>query len=220
MPRDGLEHGLPARGGQDGACRVGVSRLQVHQPRAGPGQRVFQHIRLDAVAVAGHGHQGEPRCTGDSDRADIGRRLEDDRVARSAQVPEHGRERCLPARGDQHILAGHGSGGLGREMRAQLGKALRRQPAPRLWPSHGPGSRGSEQSERLQPLVEEPAAQRQRIGRCWLYQAFQVSAQTGPGAKRERLPRDIGRCHGRAARRRVGTASRTRHEQAAHGQIG
>ncbi len=81
-------------------------------------------------------------------------------------MPEHGRQRCLPARGDQHILAGHGSGDLGREVRAQLGKALRRQPAPRLRPSHGPGSRGREEPEWLQPLVEEPAAERQRIGRC------------------------------------------------------
>jgi hypothetical protein len=198
--------------------RVGVERLAVDEARAGAGERLRQQVGAHAVAVAGDGHHAQPGGAGGDDGAQVGRRLDQDGVARRRQRAERGRQRGLAARADDDVVRAQAPAGLAGEPGAQLLAPLDGSALPGAGAPRGAGQRRSDHRDRLQVERQIAAGERDRAGWRDGQQLLERLALDGTRPERHRLPREVGRRLGLRARCHEGPAAGPWLEDALRGE--
>jgi hypothetical protein len=167
--RGGVAHGRgdrdPAVGGEARAVRVRVQRLAVEEPGAGAGERGGELVGSHAVGVGRHRDHPQPGGPGGGQRAEVGRRLDEQRVAGCAERAQRRRERGLPAGADHHVVGAQAGPGLPGEPGPQVLASLGRPALPRRRLAGGAGEGGAERGGRLQVRVQVSAGQRNGPGR-------------------------------------------------------
>ena len=173
--------------------RVGVQRLAVDQARAGALEGLGEEVGAHAVGVAGDGDDAQAGRAGGDDRAEVGRRLDEHRIAGARPA------RGTPWRGP----AGRPSR---RRRRARAGcrrpGARTTRAAPR-GPSTGPRSQAPvrraararaapDEVQRLQVERQVAARQRDGAGRRDREQLLQRRALDAARAERHGLPGEVG----------------------------
>ena len=160
-----------------------------------------EQVRADAVGVGRDRDRAQAGGAQRRDRAEVGRRLDEDRLAGRGEGAERGRQRGLAAGADDDVVAADVAAGLAREPLAQRLQALDREAAPRLRPARGAAERGAQRGDRLKIGMEVPTGERDRaIGREGEQRVERRGLQRRPVGERDLLPAEVRRPLGRDAR--------------------
>ncbi len=160
-PRDPQHLGPPGRC-EDGSGRVLEQRLAYEHPRAGRVEGGGEQLRPDAFGIHRDGHGPAAGGTGDGQQPGVGRGLDQDRRAGRGQRAQGGRQRALPAGGDQYR---DGAADLPGEPVAQFGQPLHGRPPPGPGAPAGPGQGGGHGPLGLERGVQVAAVELDHAGR-------------------------------------------------------
>ena len=138
----------PRRGGRRASvapCGLANVGWAVEQPRAGALEGLGEQRGAHAVAVGwARGRRAAAGGARGGERAEVGRRLDEDRLAGRGERAEGGRQRRLAARADDHVVRAEAAAGLAREPGAQLLAALDGAAVPRAGAARRAGERRAE----------------------------------------------------------------------------